>query len=80
MSGAAWGLRAAAFHYIVDKFGELPILVAVLVTGTILTLRAAKSKRPHALTARSPRSSLTRRTTACLKRDGGMSQSEFWFG
>ena len=37
----AESLRAAArFHYNVDKFGELPILVAVLVTGTILTLRA----------------------------------------
>jgi hypothetical protein len=34
-------LRAAArFHYNVDKFGELPILVAVLVTGTILAVRA----------------------------------------
>ena len=34
-------LRAAArFHYIVDKFGELPILVGVLVTGTILAVRA----------------------------------------
>jgi hypothetical protein len=34
-------LRAAArFHYNVDKFGELPILVAVLVTGTMLTVRA----------------------------------------
>jgi hypothetical protein len=34
-------LRAAArFHYNVDKFGELPILVAVLMTGTILTARA----------------------------------------
>jgi hypothetical protein len=34
-------LRAAArFHYNVDKFGELPILVAVLVTGVILTVRA----------------------------------------
>jgi hypothetical protein len=30
-------LRAAArFHYNVDKFGELPILFAVLITGTIL--------------------------------------------
>ena len=37
----AESLRAAArFHYNVDKFGELPILVAVLVTGTILTVRA----------------------------------------
>ena len=34
-------LRAAArFHYQVDKFGELPILFAVLVTGTILAARA----------------------------------------
>jgi len=34
-------LRAAArFHYNVDRFGELPILVAVLVTGTILAVRA----------------------------------------
>jgi hypothetical protein len=34
-------LRAAArFHYNVDKFGELPILFAVLVTGTILAARA----------------------------------------
>jgi hypothetical protein len=34
-------LRAAArFHYNVDKFGELPILIGVLVTGTILSVRA----------------------------------------
>lgn len=34
-------LRAAArFHYNVDKYGELPILLAVLVTGAILTVRA----------------------------------------
>ena len=34
-------LRAAArFHYQVDKFGELPILFAVLVTGTLLAVRA----------------------------------------
>ena len=34
-------LRAAArFHYYVDKFGELPILLAVLVTGTVLAVRA----------------------------------------
>ena len=34
-------LRAAArFHYKVDKFGELPILFAVLVTGTLLAIRA----------------------------------------
>ena len=34
-------LRAAArFHYKVDKFGELPILFGVLVTGTILAVRA----------------------------------------
>ena len=37
----AESLRAAArFHYNVDKFGELPILLAILVTGTILTVRA----------------------------------------
>ena len=37
----AESLRAAArFHYKVDKFGELPILFAVLVTGTILAVRA----------------------------------------
>ena len=37
----AESLRAAArFHYNVDKFGELPILFAVLVTGTILAVRA----------------------------------------
>lgn len=37
----AESLRAAArFHYNVDMFGELPILGAVLVTGTILTVRA----------------------------------------
>jgi hypothetical protein len=34
-------LRAAArFHYKVDKYGELPILLAVLVTGTMLAVRA----------------------------------------
>lgn len=34
-------LRAAArFHYNVDRFGELPILFGVLVTGAILTVRA----------------------------------------
>ena len=34
-------LRAAArFHYNVDKFGELPILFAVLITGAILAVRA----------------------------------------
>lgn len=34
-------LRAAArFHYNVDKFGELPILFAVLITGIILAVRA----------------------------------------
>ena len=31
---------AARFHYKVDKFGELPILFAVLVTGTLLAIRA----------------------------------------
>jgi hypothetical protein len=37
----AQSLRAAArFHYNVDKYAELPILVAVLVTGTILTVQA----------------------------------------
>ena len=37
----AESLRAAArFHYNVDRFGELPILIAVLVTGTILAVRA----------------------------------------
>lgn len=34
-------LRAAArFHYTVDKYGELPILLGVVVTGLILTVRA----------------------------------------
>lgn len=34
-------LRAAArFHYTVDMFGELPILLVVLVTGAILTVHA----------------------------------------
>lgn len=34
-------LRAAArFHYKVDKYGELPILLAVLATGTVLAVRA----------------------------------------
>ena len=34
-------LRAAArFHYNVDLFGELPILLGVLVTGTVLAVRA----------------------------------------
>ena len=37
----AESLRAAArFHYNVDKFGELPVLFAVLVTGTLLAVRA----------------------------------------
>lgn len=37
----AASLRAAArFHYNVDKFGELPILLAILVSGAILTVRA----------------------------------------
>src|SRR5215471_11118585 len=37
----AESLRAAArFHYNVDKYGELPILIAVLVTGGLLTVRA----------------------------------------
>jgi hypothetical protein len=34
-------LRAAArFHFNVDKYGELPILGAVVVTGALLTARA----------------------------------------
>lgn len=34
-------LRAAArFHYNVDKYGELPVLIAVLITGGILTVQA----------------------------------------
>jgi hypothetical protein len=37
----AESLRAAArFHYTVDMFGELPILFAVLVTGTMLAVHA----------------------------------------
>ena len=37
----AESLRAAArFHFTVDMFSELPILVLVLVTGTILAARA----------------------------------------
>jgi hypothetical protein len=32
--------RSARFHYNVDKYGELPILGAVVVTGAILTVRA----------------------------------------
>lgn len=37
----AESLRAAArFHYNVDKYGELPILVAVLGTGAMLAVRA----------------------------------------
>ena len=37
----AESLRAAArFHYKVDKYGELPILIGVLVTGTMLAMRA----------------------------------------
>ena len=40
-SSDADSLRAAArFHYNVDKYGELPILGAVVVTGAILTVRA----------------------------------------
>lgn len=46
----AESLRAAArFHDKVDKFGELPILVAVLVTGTILTVRACPLTPLHML-------------------------------
>jgi len=37
----AESLRAAArFHYTVDMFGELPILFLVLITGTLLAVRA----------------------------------------
>jgi hypothetical protein len=37
----AESLRAAArFHYTVDMFGELPILLLVLVTGTLLAVHA----------------------------------------
>ena len=37
----AESLRAAArFHYTVDKFGEVPILFAVLITGSMLAARA----------------------------------------
>ena len=32
-------MRLREFHYKVDKYGELPILVAVLATGTILSVR-----------------------------------------
>jgi len=40
-SSDADSLRAAArFHYNVDKYGELPILAAVVGTGAILTVRA----------------------------------------
>ena len=40
-SSDAESLRAAArFHYTVDAFGELPILLGVLVTGAILAVRA----------------------------------------
>ena len=35
-----WLRAAARFHYSVDKFGELPILFAVLVMETILAVRA----------------------------------------
>ena len=44
----AESLRAAArFHYNVDKFGELPILLAVLATGTLLSIRAWPLTRLH---------------------------------
>ena len=44
----AESLRAAArFHYHVDKFGELPILFAVVVTGTILAAQAWPLTRLH---------------------------------
>lgn len=37
----AESLRAAArFHYNVDKYGELPILIGIVVTGAILAARA----------------------------------------
>jgi hypothetical protein len=37
----AESLRAAArFHYTVDMFGELPMLLLVLVTGAVLGVRA----------------------------------------
>src|SRR5262249_17264713 len=43
-------LRAAArFHYNVDKLGELPILIGVLATGTILAVRASPLTRLHVL-------------------------------
>lgn len=43
-------LRAAArFHYNVDKYGELPVLVAVLATGAILTVRAWPLTSLHAI-------------------------------
>src|SRR5262252_2795180 len=43
-------LRAAArFHYNVDKFGELPILIAVLGTGTILAVHAWPLTRLHVI-------------------------------
>ncbi len=46
----AESLRAAArFHYNVDKYGELPILVGVLITGTILTVRAWPLTPLHAI-------------------------------
>jgi hypothetical protein len=44
----AESLRAAArFHYNVDKYGELPILFGVLLTGTILAVRAWPLTTPH---------------------------------
>ena len=43
-------LRAAArFHYNVDKYGELPILIGVLVTGAMLTARAWPLTPLHAI-------------------------------
>jgi hypothetical protein len=37
----AESLRASArFHYNVDKFGEVPVLIGVLLTGTMLAVRA----------------------------------------
>ena len=43
----AESLRAAPrFHQKVDKYGELPILVAVLVTGTILSVRGELADLP----------------------------------
>lgn len=46
----AESLRAAArFHYNVDKYGELPVLAAVLLTGAILAVRARPLTPLHQL-------------------------------